>query len=384
MALDIEKTKTPPDTIAPEKTQELLPYDPDVDRKQLAQQLAGSQEIDKLTSEIQVYNLDSITSFGSEAATEIAKCSDEVLRSMSMSQVNDTGKMLTALANIMGQFDIDEIKDEPKGIKKLFYDAKKNLDKIISKYDNMGKQVDTVYVQLKQYEDEIKGSNEKLDKMFYANVGYYHELVKYILAGEQGSKELDELIEAKRLETQTSQDQAIQFDIQSLEQAKIMLDQRTQDLRTAEAVAMQSIPMIRTMQFSNANLIRKINSAFIITLPVFRQALAQAILLKRQKIQAESMAALDQKTNEMLLKNAQNTANQAVMTAQMVSSSSIKIETLEQSWQTIMNGIEETRRIQNEATTRREEDKKKLEMMKTEFNSKYGGMPNALPPESRG
>ncbi len=55
------------------------------------------------------------------------------------------------------------------------------------------------------------------------------------------------------------------------------------------------------------NLVRKINSAFIVTLPVFKQALAQAIMLKRQRIQAESLAALDEKTNEMLLKNARNT-----------------------------------------------------------------------------
>ncbi|HAJ40446.1 MAG TPA: hypothetical protein DCM22_07925, partial [Lachnospiraceae bacterium] len=57
-----------------------------------------------------------------------------------------------------------------------------------------------------------------------------------------------------------------------LNQALMMLEQRTQDLRTAENIAMQSIPMIKTMAFSNMNLVRKINSAFIITLPVFKQA----------------------------------------------------------------------------------------------------------------
>lgn len=88
---------------------------------------------------------------------------------------------------------------------------------------------------------------------------------------------------------------------------------------------MQSIPMIKTMEFSNYNLVRKINSAFIVTLPVFKQALAQAILLKRQKIQAESIAELDKKTNEMLLKNAQNTVDVSKMTAKMASGSSIQI-----------------------------------------------------------
>lgn len=151
----------------------------------------------------------------------------------------------------------------------------------------------------------------------------------------------------------------------------MMLEQRTQDLRTAESVAMQSIPMIRTMEFSNMNLVRKINSAFIITLPVFKQALAQAIMLKRQKIQAEAMSALDEKTNEMLLKNARNTVEQSKMTAQLASGSSIKIETLETTWRTIVNGIDETKQIQQNARQQRIQDQARLENIKSEFNKMY-------------
>ena len=167
--------------------------------------------------------------------------------------------------------------------------------------------MDKIYVQLRQYESEIKQSNRKLNQMFDANVNYYHDLVKYILAGEQGCKEISDYIEQRQREMEQTGDNSIQFEIQSLNQALMMLEQRTQDLRTAENVAMQSIPMIKTMEFSNMNLVRKINSAFIITLPVFKQALAQAIMLKRQRIQAEAMSALDEKTNEMLIRNARNT-----------------------------------------------------------------------------
>lgn len=170
-------------------------------------------------------------------------------------------------------------------------------------------------------------------------------------------------------------DNSIQFEIQRLQQALMMLEQRTQDLRTAENVAMQSIPMIKTMEFSNMNLVRKINSAFIITLPVFKQALAQAIMLKRQRIQAEAMSALDEKTNEMLIKNARNTVEQSKMTARMASGSSIKIETLETTWRTIVNGIEETKQIQQNARQKRVEDQARLEQIKTEFNRMYH-MPN--------
>ena len=225
----------------------------------------------------------------------------------------------------------------------------KQLEQILAKYHTMGEEVDKIYIKLKEYEVEIKDSNQKLEQMFQTNMEYYQTLVKYILAGEQGLKEIDQYLEQMRKDYAKSQDGMLQMDITNLEQARCILDQRVMDLRIAENVAMQSIPMIKTMQFSNLNLIRKINSAFIITLPVFKQALTQAILLKRQKIQADAMAALDERTNEMLLKNAQNTVNQSKLTTQLATGSSVKIETLEKTWQTIINGIEQTKQIQQQA-----------------------------------
>ncbi len=298
-----------------------------------------------------------------------------MLNSMNMSQLDDSSEMLNTLAKIMSKFDIDEIAENPTLFGKLFGNLRKQLDKILAKYHTMGDEVDKIYVQLKQYESEIKQSNRKLDEMFDANVGYYHELVKYILAGEQGCREIEDYIGKRQADYDATGDNTIQFEIQSLQQALQMLEQRTQDLRTAESVAMQSIPMIKTMEFSNMNLVRKINSAFIITLPVFKQALAQAIMLKRQRIQAEAMSALDEKTNEMLIKNARNTVEQSKMTARMASGSSIKIETLETTWRTIVNGIEETKQIQQNARQKRVEDQARLEQIKTEFNRMYH-MPN--------
>ena len=341
-------------------------------RKTIEEELINSPEIESLTAEINISDPQTIVSFGGNVAEEMARCSDGVLNNMTMSQVNDSGKLLDTLAKIMKDFDIDEIReDNSKGLfNKLFNNAKKQLEKILAKYHTMGDEVEKINVQLKKYEDEIKSSNRTLEKMFETNVATYQQLVKYIVAGERGCKEIDEYLDNLRTKYEQTGDNSLQLDINSLEQAKIMLEQRTQDLRIAENVAMQSIPMIKTMQYSNLNLIRKINSAFIITLPVFKQALTQAILLKRQKIQADAMKALDEKTNEMLIKNAQNTVQTAQMTARLASGSSVKIETLEQTWRTICNGIDETKRIQDEASKKREEDAKRLEALKADYKSK--------------
>ena len=377
MGLDFSKagTTTAPAAAATveNEIETVKPYDIAADRAQMNEQLVDSAEVDAIVSTIEVYNLETIVSFGAEAADEISKASDVVLNSMSMHQIDESSEMLTALSKIMNKFDIDEIRENKGVLGKLFGNLKKQLEKILEKYHTMGEEVDKIYVQLKQYESEIKQSNRKLDQMFEANVNYYHDLVKYILAGEQACKEVEAYIAQRQAEFEATGDNSIQLELASLNNSLMMLEQRTQDLRTAENIAIQSIPMIKTMEFSNMNLVRKINSAFIVTLPVFKQALAQAIMLKRQKIQAEAMSELDKKTNEMLMKNARNTVEQSKMTARLASGSSVKIETLETTWRTIVNGIDETRAIQGNARKQRVDDAARLESIKQEFLSSYGG-----------
>ena len=383
MGLDFSKTKTTapvaaaaPEVINPPAViEEPKQYDIVADRSQMNATLVGSAEVDALASQIDLSDLETIVTFGADAAEEISKASDIVLNSMNLSMLDESSGLLGELAKVMEKFDIEEIKENPGIFKKLFTDLRKQLDKILAKYHTMGEEIDKIYVKLKGFESEIKQSNRNLDTLFEANVDYYHQLVKYILAGEQGCREIEAYIAQRQADMEATGDNSIQFEITSLNQALMMLEQRTQDLRTAENVAMQSIPMIKTMEFTNMNLVRKINSAFIITLPVFKQALAQAIMLKRQKIQAESMAALDAKTNELLIKNAQNNVEMSKRAAQLASGSSIKIETLETTWRTIVSGIDETKSIQENAHKQRIEDQKRLEAIKNEFNQKYH-MPN--------
>ncbi len=348
----IEVTPTAEATAVPEVTPEVAQeFNITVAKTELQEKIINSDEIDRLTSQIDVSNPNSIVKFGAPVAEEISKASDQVLNSMDINQINDSGRLLQNLAEVMNQFDSKELAMEEKGLKKLFSNAKKELDKILGKYHTMGEAVDKIYIQLKGYEK-----------------------LKYIMAGEQGVKELDAYIEEYQAKVNANpEDGTIRMDLDNLIQTREILDQRVMDLKVAENVALQTIPMLKTMEYSNLNLIRKINSAFIITMPVFKQALAQAIMLKRQRVQAEAMSALDEKTNELLIKNAENTVAQSKMTAQFATGSSIQVETLEKTWETIVKGIDETKQIQEQARIKRQEDSKKLEALKDDFKAKMHG-----------
>ena len=167
MGLDFSKTPVQTQTAAapavPDVVEEVKTYDIVADRQQMNQELVNSQEVDALVSTIEINNLETIVTFGAGAAEEISKASDVVLNSLNMSQLDESSEMLGTLAKIMSKFDIEEIKDDPGFFGKLFGNMRKQLDKILAKYHTMGDEVDKIYVQLKQYESEIKQSNRKLN-----------------------------------------------------------------------------------------------------------------------------------------------------------------------------------------------------------------------------
>lgn len=329
-------------------------------------------EVQNLTNEINIQDSNSILMFGQKPSEEISKVSDELLSSMKAVRAEEVSQMLTQLTKIMDKFDIKEIEDPEKSegmFKKIFGKVRDSVDKLFEKYDDMGKEVDQIYQILKKYEMDIHKTNDNLKKQYDANVAFFKQLEQYVVAGELGIQEIENFKGTVEADTSRSPEEK-QMIVQNLDLAKEMLAQRVYDLQIAENVAMQTCPMIRTMQMSNFNLLRKINSSFIITLPIFKQCLVQAIELKRQSIQAKAMKELDDKTNELLLRNAQNTAQQSVHIAKMAGGSSIQMETLQQTYETIKNGIAETRQVNAEIAAKRSQDSAALEAMKADMKQK--------------
>lgn len=329
------------------------------------QRLRGMKEVQDLTSEVEIQNPNSIVMFGQGASEQISKVSDELLNSMKAVKAEEASEMLVNLTKIMDKFDIKELDGSEKQsmLSKFMKGVGNSVAKLFQKYDTMGYEVEKVYVLLKKYENDIRESNANLKKLYDANLHYYQLLEKYIVAGELALEEIEAYIYQISMNNSLGQEEK-QMMLQKLEISKEMLSQRVYDLQIAENVAIQSAPMIQTIQMSNFNLMRKINSSFIVTLPIFKQCLAQAVILKRQEIQAKSIKQLDDKTNELIMRNSQNTARQSVEIAKMASGSSVAISTLEKSFETIMKGIEDTKAIQESNRIQRIENSAKLERIK--------------------
>ncbi|WML45011.1 toxic anion resistance protein [Neobacillus sp. PS3-40] len=330
--------------------------------------LSKEPEVQNLARSIDERDQIQILEFGKEPAVQISQFSDQILSNMRTTKVEDSGELLKQLGRIMDKFDAKDFQKTSGGVfGKLFKKGEKMIEKLFGKYQTMGHEIDKVYVEISKFQHEMVESTTMLEQMYEQNYQYYLTLEKYVVAGQMKAEDLKSN-QLQQLEARAaSGDQLASMQLDTLKNAIELLEQRVYDLEMAKMVSLQTAPQIRLLQRGNTKLIGKINSAFVTTIPIFKNGLIQAVAAKRQKLVAESMSELDRRTNEMLLKNAQNISKQSTDIAKLAGGPSIKIETIEESWNIIIKGMQETKAIEEENKRMRVEGTKRLEQLQENF-----------------
>lgn len=325
--------------------------------------------IDQLTSQIDITNTTSIIEFGKEPAQKMAQLADQVLSKYDSATIDDTSKLVNSLLEVMKKIDIGEIKSLQElsaTAKKSFFDrfkesAQEKLNRLVGKYRTIGSEMEQICTQLSVYEQQIKNSNSDIAKMYDAAKEEYRQLVATIMAAEQACKEIEEYRDAKQREFEETGNPDLQFELQNVNQALTLMEQRTADLRGSEAVALQSIPTFKIQEMTNANLARKINSAFIVTVPAFKTALVNSVIAKQQSIQAQGLAALDEATSVLVRKNAENAVSQLQMSQKLANTSAVKADDIEYAWNTIMSGIQQYKEMEKQYSEIRKDEARRIE-----------------------
>ena len=331
--------------------------------------LREEPQVQALSKKIDLKNQIAVLEFGKETATGISTFSDRMLATIKSSNIQKSTTMLNNLNKIMDRFDPKDFLEQEKKegfLKRMFSRSKQQLQSILSKYDSLTKEVDAVYNEIQKYEVEMKRNTVELENMYDENLNYFHSLSEHVAAIDvkiDETKQYLPQLEAKA----AANDQTAIMELESIQRGIELLEQRKYDLEMAQQVSFQSAPQIRLMQQGNNHLIGKINSAFVTTIPIFKQGLVHAVTMQRQKLVSDSMAELDKRTNEMLVKNAENVRQNSVTIAKQAGTPSISIETIETTWKTIMQGIEETKQIQEETVKNREEGRKRIEQLQLEY-----------------
>lgn len=331
-----------------QENQEVVPY--------AEVETADKDSIDHILQDLDINDTQSIISFGSSAQEKLTTISDKMLEGVQNKDVGPAGASLNEMVAVMRGFDISGLDPSRKpGFFARLFGRAKPVVKFLQQYEGVRRQIDTVINKLDGHKTKLLTDIVSLDRLYDANLDYFHDLEIYIAAGEERLKRLDENeIPALQKEAEGAEDVAKAQELRDLRARRDDLERRVHDLRLTRQITMQGLPSIRLLQENDKSLVTKINSTLTNTIPLWRQQMAQAITIYRSGDAADAVKEAADFTNELLEKNAENlkTANKTVR--EQIERGIVDIDTVKKANDTLIETIEESLRIAEEGKAKRQ------------------------------
>lgn len=300
--------------------------------------------IASLVKKIDINSSQSIMNFGSKAQYNLTDISDNMLMGVKNKDLGPAGETLSETVAILRGFDISSIK-KPSFFERLLGRVKP-LVKLIQRYESVRGQIDSITDRLEEHKTTLLADIISLDKLYEANLDYFHDLELYIAAGDTKLKELDEKdIPALAKKAEESEDILDAQELRDLRAARDELERRVHDLRLTRQVSLQSLPSIRLVQENDKGLVNKINSTIVNTVPLWQNQLAQALAMTRASEAGKSLKEATDLTNELLESNAENLKMSNAAIRQQLERGVFDIESVKKANALLIETIEESIQI---------------------------------------
>jgi uncharacterized protein YaaN involved in tellurite resistance len=130
---------------------------------------------------------------------------------------------------------------------------------------------------------------------------------------------------------------------------------------------LQSIPQIRLAQNNDSELVNKIQSSILNTIPLWKNHLLIAFSLYRQKAAADLQTTISDTTNELLEKNAELLRANTTQIAEESERGIVDVETLKKVNAELISTMEETLQIQAEGRRKRVEVESELKIIEQDL-----------------
>ena len=332
---------------------------------------AEKQAIDVFLSKLDINDTNQILQYGVGAQTKISKFSDSVLDNVKTKQTGEVGGLLTDLVVQIKEFDSDIPKEGKKGILAIFDNAKKQIERLVAKYDKVENNIDKIEKQLEGHKLQMMKDIAVFDTMYDKNLDYFKELSLYIIAGE---KKLEELKTVTLPEMQKkAQESGDQTDVQAYNDMSNMVnrfEKKIYDLKTTRIISIQMAPQIRLIQNNDTELVEKIQSSIINTIPLWKNQIVIALGLTNAKNALNAQKQVTDITNEMLKKNSELLKQGTVEVAKESERAVVDVETLQKTNRDIIETLDTMLQIHEEGRQKRAEAEEELLKIEGELKNK--------------
>ncbi len=330
---------------------------------------ADRRAIEEFAGKIDLNNTDHVLLYGADAQKKIADFSDSALATVRTNDTGEVGEMLVKLVNEIKGF--GDAAEKPKGLGGLFWNAKKAVSDMQTKYDKVEVNVDAIASSLEGYQVQLLKDISLFNHLYDMNTEYFKELTMYILAGEK------RLAEVRRTTLEELKARAAQSgDAMDAQRANDMaancdrFEKKLHDLKLTRQVALQMAPQIRLLQNNDSLLVERIQSTLSNTLPLWKSQIVIALGLHRSQEALKAQTAVTDMTNELLRKNAEALKTGTIETAREAERGILDLNTLVETNQSLIDTINEVMKIQDEGRAQRVEAEKQLVTMENELKQK--------------
>lgn len=302
------------------------------------------------SQKIDFSNLQLLSQYGVDVQKNLARFSEEILFKVKNKETAEIGSLLNELMLTVKGINIEEIQN-PGPLRKIWNRILTEVSLFKGSFDKINDQLDFLITELELSKGQLLQDIQILEKTYEQNLAYYYDLERLITAGE-------EAIHLKALEI----DQAI-FEHQDLaaiqraqDQTSVLkgFEKRIHDLKLTKMMTLQTLPQIRIIQHNNNELINKIQSSILNTIPIWKNQIVLTLSLQKQKQVAEVQKKIHDTTNALLTKNSEILKQNAINVARLGETGIIECQSLQKVNDDLISVISSVLQIYQEGKERRE------------------------------
>ena len=375
LTLDTQAAQTISLTLEPElntpATPTVEPPKPDVEPVKLDESMlseAEKQAVTDFAGKIDITDSNMILQYGAAAQKNVAGFSENALSSVRTKDLGQVGQSLSELVVELKGFGAGE---EKKGLFGMFKKAGNKLESMKSQYSKVEANVDKIVRELEQHQIVLLKDVAMFDQMYELNLKYYKELTMYILAGKKKLEEVraTELPALKAKAEQTgAQEDAQRYN--DLEQMCLRFEKKLHDLELTRMISVQMGPQTRLLQNIDIQMVEKIQSSLVNTIPLWKSQMVLALGLEHGRQATAAQNAVTEMTNDLLKQNADLLKMGTVQTAREAERSIVDIETLQHTNQQLISTLDEVLAIQKEGAAKRKAAEAELGRIEGELKQK--------------
>ena len=340
----------------------------DSTQAQMAQLSAEERKmVEDFSTQIDITDSNTIMTYGAQTQQKMADFSNKALDNVRTKDMGEVGVLLTGVVAELKGFN----EEEEKGIMGFFKKQTNKVQMMKTKYDKAEINVNRIVDMLQQHEARLMKDSAMLDKMYDMNLQYFKELTMYILAGKKRLAEAENVV-LPQLQEKARQS-GLPEDAQAARDYQEMCERFSKkivDLELTRTIAMQTAPQIRMIQSNDIQMVDKIRSTVVNTIPLWKSQMVIALGIHNATEAAKAQRAVTDVTNQMLLQNAEALKTATIETEKESQRGIVDIETLNKTNQSLISTFDEVMRIQAEGREKRKQAEAEMARMENELKAK--------------